>query len=134
MTQYATRAELATFGLPSGWLEGVSESDQDAALLAASQLADGYLGQRYALPLSAWGSDIKRAVCHIASWDLMCRRGFDPENAADAAIRLRYTDALAWLKGIAAGTLTPTGVVDSTVDSDEGGAFMVSNPRRRWLR
>jgi phage gp36-like protein len=132
VSSYATLAELATHGLPSGWLTGVSSGDQTAAITAASDLADGYLAQRYTLPITGWGSDLRRVVCHIASWDLMCRRGFDPESSSDVAIRKRYEDAIRWLEMVAAGKISPVGIVDSTPDVDERGPQAYSEEPRGW--
>lgn len=134
MTRYAERSDLPRFGLPAAALTGVSTATQDAALDAASVLADGYLRGRFELPLTAWGDDLRRAVCAVAAWDLMVTRGFDPNAGTDEALRLRYEDAIAWLKSIALGQVIPVNITDATPDEDDGGTFSVSNARRGWLR
>lgn len=134
MTRYAERSDLTRFGLPAAALTNVATATQDAALDAASAVADGYLRGRFELPLTAWGDDLRRAICAIASWDLMTARGFDPNAGADEVLRQRYEDAIAWLKSIALGHVIPVDVVDATPDEDDGGTFSVSNARRRWLR
>jgi phage gp36-like protein len=89
----------------------------------------------FTVPLASWGDDLRRCVVHIASWDLMCRRGFDPENPADQAVRLRYMDAIKWLERVAAGTVTPTDLPEDD-DEDEGSVFedhaAASDPERGW--
>lgn len=134
MTRYAERSDLTRFGLPSGALTNVSTTTQDAALDAASTLADGYLRGRFELPLTAWGDDLKRAVCAVAAWDLMVTRGFAPDAGNDEVLRQRYEDAIAWLKSVALGHVIPVNVTDATPEEDDGGTFSVSNPRRGWLR
>lgn len=139
MPTYGTRPDLATHGLPGDWLAGVSDSDQDAALEAASRFADGYLSLQYDLPISVWGRDLTRVVCHIASWDLMCRQGYDPDTASNKLIRQRYEDALQWLRDVAAGRLSPPEIVDSTPDVPPPGeplihASVSTRRSRRWER
>ncbi len=121
-------------GLPTGWLTAVSSEDQETAIAAASSLADSYLSARYTLPLSEWGYDLRRVVCHIASWDLLSRRGFDPENAADKAIRMRYDDAIKWLADVRDGKNTPTDIVDATPEVEDSGPHIVTTTRRGWRR
>jgi phage gp36-like protein len=134
MTRYADRTDLTRLGLATGALTNVPTATQDDALDAASAVADGYLRGRFELPLTAWGDDLRRAVCGIASYDLMVVRGFAPGAGNDETLRLRYEDAVAWLKSIALGHVIPVDVTDATPDEDDGGTFSVSNARRRWLR
>jgi phage gp36-like protein len=129
---YATPEDLASHGLPEGWLAGVSAPDQAKALLAASGVVDSYLAGQFTLPLAAWGPEITRVVCHIASWDLMCRKGFDPEDPADGAIQTRYEAAIRWLEKVSAGRVVPPGVEDSTPDVDEMSAVAAGDPPRSW--
>ena len=126
---YATRDDLARLGLPPAVLSAIPTADQDAALEAASDLADSYLSARYTLPLVSWEDDLRRAVAHIAAYDLMVRRGFNP-TGADEQIRLRYEDAIRWLEGVARGLLHPQ-IVDSSPE-DLPGPVGYTRPRRGW--
>lgn len=110
---YATRAELTTLAIPASALGGISTERQDAALEAASRLADGYLNARYRLPLTSYGSDLKRAVCDIAAFILMKARGFSPETADADMLQTAERSAVKWLEGIAAGKISPYGLSDS---------------------
>jgi phage gp36-like protein len=130
-TAYATRADLANLGLPAGALTGVSTAQQDAALAAAASKADGYLQDRFTLPLTAWGDDLKEAVCHVAAWTLLSSRGFNPEQGGDASVRTRFEDAIRWLEKIAAGTVTPV-VTDSRTSSRAAGPRVASSTPRGW--
>jgi phage gp36-like protein len=82
------------------------------------------------LPLVSWSPDLTRAVCNIAAYDLMVRRGYNPEAGPDANIRDRYNDAIKWLTQVAQGAVTPV-----LVDSTPGGVpqpFVHSKPPRGW--
>jgi phage gp36-like protein len=132
LTQYATRTELAAHGLPDGWLTGVTTGNQDEALQRASDEASGYMTTRYTLPLTAWGRDLTGKVCDIAAWYLMKRKGFNPADPACAAILKGYDDAIAWLKGVASGAITPVAIVDSTTDDDDAVFTVGTDDLRGW--
>lgn len=74
--------------------------------------------------------DLRRAVCCIAAYDLLSVRGYNPEGA-DENLRLRYEDAIRWLKGVASGFIDP-GLIDSTPDEEEGGVATAGCARRGW--
>lgn len=132
MPAYATRAELASLGLPASALSSVVAADQDAHLLAASERADGYLRTRYTLPLvEPIPSDLKDAVVGIACYTLMMRRGYNPESGADAAIRVRYEDAIAWLQRVGDGRISPS-IIDTTPAVSEAGVFVHTSAKRGW--
>lgn len=122
---YATRADLTTFSLPAGALGGVSADKQDAALEAASRFADGFLNVVYTLPLTEYGSDLRRAVCDIAAFILMKGRGFSPETADADMLQSAERAATQWLQSIAAGKVKPYGLMDSSaggINVDDTGA------------
>lgn len=106
---YATTTDLARLGIAAAALSGVSSTIQEAALDAASVVADGYLRSRYTVPLASWGDDLTRAVCAIAAWDVLCTRGFDPTKGGDAAIEARAIEARGWLKDVSAGRVILSG-------------------------
>jgi phage gp36-like protein len=124
-TQYATRADLTNLGLLAGALSSVPTATQDAALLAASGLADAALQSRYILPLTRWGQDLVRCVCIIAAYDLLTSRGYGPQQGVDDNIRKRYLDQLDWLKEVGKGNDTPSYVIDSSANGSGGS---VSSP------
>jgi Mu-like prophage major head subunit gpT len=100
---YATRTDLTRFGIASSALAGVAEAAQEAALAAASDVADSYLRSRYELPLVTYGDDLRRAVCAIAAWDILTVRGYDPNRGGDEAVKLRHDSALKWLADVSLG-------------------------------
>lgn len=132
MAAYANEADLERFGLPTPALEELDSPTKVAALEAASEIADGYLRSAYVLPLSAYGSDLKRHVVAIAVYDLLTRRGFDVDAGTDEHVRLRYQDAIRWLEQIAGGRIRPFSIVDATPGASEGRARASSNEGRGW--
>lgn len=127
---YASMADLRALGLPEAVLASIPEAEQEAALEAASALADSYLRARYDLPLAAWGRGLTRAVALIAAYDLMSRRGYDPTRPGQENLRMRYEDAIRWLEGVAAGKVDP-GVVDATPEISSSAIQAVTR-ERRW--
>lgn len=136
MTRYADTTDLTRFGLSAAALTGVSTTTQEEALDAASAVLDGYIASRKKLPLTVWGDDLRRYVCHLAAYDLMVTRGYDPNAGNDDNLRLRYQDALDWGQRFSAGRVESPDMVDSTPAdvSDERRSFMVTSARLRWRR
>lgn len=130
---YATIDQLRQFGSAGATLAALPATDVNAALAAASSTADSYLRQRFTLPLTAWGDELTRAVCSLVAYDLLSNRGYDPGAGDNDNIRLRYDDALAWLKDVAKGTLSPE-VTDSAEPPgiEDDGPVVYTNQRRGW--
>lgn len=126
---YADVADLYRLALRQAALSGILVADQNAALEAASRVADSYLQARYKLPLAAWDDDLRRAVAVIAAYDLLSGRGFAPEGS-DEHVRLRYEDALRWLRDVSTGVVTPVGIVDASPTEPNEGIRVVTDPRR----
>jgi phage gp36-like protein len=132
---YATETELSYLGLPASILDPIAGAAKTAGLDAASDIADSYLRKRYTLPLSAYGSDIKRAVCAIAGWILLSSHvGFNPEADSDRAVRQAYLDAIAWLESVAKGSVDPAEIVDATPTTAPRMAEVWSDTGRGWDR
>lgn len=129
---YATTTDLARLGLPAAALTGVSSTVQEAALDAASRLADSYLRARYATPLTSYGVDLTRAVCSIAAWDLLRVRGYDPNRGGDEAVRLGHTDAVKWLRDVSNGVAHLAGLTESESESWPEAIGVVSDDPRGW--
>jgi phage gp36-like protein len=116
---YATRADLtSTVAAAALTHPSTGPTQQDAKLLAASEEIDGYLRDQYQLPLTSWGSDVVQRTCDIAAYRLVCLRGFNPD--ADGLYLTNYEKALAWLKLVAEGKVSPD-VVDSSTGNQQPG-------------
>ena len=134
MTRYAEIADRDRLGITGAALAGIASATVEAALDAASAMADGYLRDRYTLPLTAWSDDLRAAVCALADWSLLATRGFDPARGADDVLRLRYEDAMRWLRDVSSGRANLASATDATPSEDEGLPIMVSNRSRGWQR
>ncbi len=101
---YATIEDLQSAGLPPGALNSVSKTDQKGALERASAIASSYVGDKYTMQITPpYDPALTDAVCQIAAWRLLVRRGFNPESGADGVIRQGYLDAIKWLERVANG-------------------------------
>lgn len=107
MASYCTVAELATLGIRSEALRGISEADQTTAIEAASDEIDGYLGARYVLPLSAWESDLRAHCARLAVYQLLAVRGVNPARPGDEQVQQMRDIAERWLHGISNGSIVP---------------------------
>lgn len=114
MTQYASAGFLAE--RHPLLVEDVTTLAQDSALAAASETADSYLANRYSMPLSSWTDALRRVVCDLAAWDLSGAKAVGSDGTP-TLWRLRYLDALAWLKSVRDGEISPPGIVDSGAPS-----------------
>lgn len=135
MTAYATLDELQVrFGVQE--MLGIADRDLDgmvdtavvtAAIEAASNLIDSYIGQRYALPLDTVPGTLKAACQDLARYELYT---MEPT----AIVKQRRDQAVAWLKDLAAGraaldaaAVTPPAPADGT----QSGVQILSEPGDR---
>jgi phage gp36-like protein len=131
VSQYATIEELYTYGAPAVAFGSLPSDVLTNALTAASSLADGFLRSRYAMPLTAWGSDLKQAVCKIATYEVLSVRGYNPAAGADVNLLNRHLEAMAWLKGVSRGEIH-LDVTPALATPSQGSAVVVSASRRGW--
>ncbi|MFO0559060.1 MAG: phage protein Gp36 family protein [Polyangiales bacterium] len=130
---YAIAADLERFGIASDALATLPPTTIDAALDRASAVADEYLAQRFALPLAAWSEQLRAAVCAIAAHDLLAIRGYNPTLGGDEVARLRYEDAMRWLREVRDGSAAGMGLIDaSPSESETRHGAVVSRRRRGW--
>ncbi len=132
MTAYAVRADMEQLGLPGEALDALDARTPgavDRALTMACAMADGYLAVRYALPLAAWGDDLRGQVCALAASSLMITLGLNPESSDALLIRGREKSALDWFRGVAAKKIHPA-VTEGGAAVD--GAVVISPPARGW--
>jgi len=111
---YATQADFASLGLPAKATAGIPSGDIDAALEAASRVVDSYIGSRYDLPLVTFDKSVTMAVCKIAAYELLSRRGFAAGSADSENVQKRYDQAVAWCRDVARGLALPA--VTTTTD------------------
>lgn len=84
---------------PQGGEPVMDEARVKRVLAGAEARVNGYIGTRYSLPLTEVEvtDDLTHAVCIIAKYRLMRRRGISDED-----LRLEYRDVIAWLQDVQA--------------------------------
>ena len=136
MPDYATTTDLGNLGLTKEALKKFPPAQQTAQLTAASRVVDSYIGNRYFLPLLSWGDDLKRATSIVAAYELMVSGGgWNPiPGSADEHLYLRYKEIIKWLQGVAAKSITPTGISDSSPIAGDDGLIplVASDEPRGW--
>lgn len=131
----AVRADLALLGISDEVTAAIDNSKLDAILAAATEEAGGILQSsgRVKLPLSAWGADIKKAVCKLAAWDIMTTLiGHNPDDANNFVWKDRAKEGRDYLESVARGFIVPVGMVDATPTVTKTGTAIYTEPRRGW--
>ena len=128
---YATRNDLAALSLGHNILANADVQNLNRALVHGSELAAGYLGARFDLPLLRWGDDLSGHTAAVVAYRFMVHIGYAPEGN-DEHIRMMYEDAIRWFERVAKGEHAPDGIIDSTPERNEGGPVIFTTPMRRW--
>lgn len=84
----------------------------NSAIRDASDIADGYVGVKYTIPLPEVPKNLKIIICDIARYFLW-------KNEASEEIRKRYEDAIAFLKRVADGKAILTIKITDASGQDE---------------
>lgn len=128
MAQYATEAEFLNQSLPTEAFSTLPVGTIDKSLVWASSYANSKIKKRYTLPLTAWGEDLRSAVCDLAGLRLLRIRGFKPGSGASQAVIDAAKEAKDWLEEISTGDAELDGALDSTTEIDEAGTLTASDP------
>jgi phage gp36-like protein len=126
-SQYAQPEDLVRFSLTPAVAGRFGADQQDAALLAASAIADSLIASQFVLPLATWDYSLVVAVCNIAAKLLYDQFGYNPNAVADQLVQRRYDEAIAWLQGVSRKQVTPQWVDASGDSVDSAGDFIVSD-------
>ena len=131
---YNSVAEYEARSIVTSALTGFSTPQKQSAIDQSAAVVDSYIGNVATLPLATYGEDIRGAEAKICDYELLSRRGYNPDGGGDGNVRLRYEDALAWLNAIAKGSarlLAPDNV-DASPSTYEGGSYVVTRAKRGW--
>jgi phage gp36-like protein len=128
---FATEKDLESLSLGSDILEDADQQKKNRALVHGSDLAAGYLGAQYDMPLLSWGDDLSGHTAAVSAYRFMVSIGFAPEGS-DEHIRTMYEDAIRWFERVAEGKIAPDDIVDSAPEQDTGGAFVYTKSLRGW--
>lgn len=117
-------AEMVRLSAPEGQLDDVVvTSSVERALAEASSLIDGYLRQRYAVPLAApVAPEVVRACCILARHDLAMG---EQKNPSEQMVTSRK-EVMAWLRDVAEGRVQLAGPV-TAVTGSAGAAARVQD-------
>lgn len=109
----------------------VNTDNVDRAIADAGELIDGYLRERYRLPLSPVPGLIGTLACDIAVYRLYARRSrLDPPEG----VKERYKNALALLAKIQEGKLA-LGAGSMTIpEASTGSVSVIQGPPRVFSR
>lgn len=141
MSQYASRADLVSTGLPARALEELDGGKQDEFLVGASGMIDTYLRGRYRLPITGtlepntYPSELKDACVAIAGWRIIAFRG---SGEGDELFRERHDFYLGsaergtkgWLDKLSAGAVSIDAALDASPSVHEGGGYVVDGSTR----
>lgn len=108
----------------------VDDTAVTAALAEASSIADSFMRGRYNLPITGsvaggagvYDPSIVVRVCHIAAYNLMTGRGWNPVPGSDETIRTAYNEAvglgtpLGWFPQVQRQAIHPD-VIESSPDA-----------------
>lgn len=131
-TLYATPSDVTDLALPADSINSVPAPVKALACLSATDEAATYLAGRFTLPITEWTTDLTMHVAMMAGYQIMKRRGFQPQGFDELIVKGR-DDAIAYLKMIAANKLYPPGFVDSMgTDVGTNDAFVIENPVSQW--
>lgn len=130
---YATLADINTHGIPDAAVSTVPIEERAQHALAATGEAEGYIGGGYPLPLLGWPDELRRQVAQIAVYNIIKRRGFQPDGE-DALIVKGRDDAIAWLTRLSKGLIKPPGMAGSSPAPGTSGSRvrMQTGTTRGW--
>lgn len=129
---YCDPTDIVKYAVPEHGIAELSASTRADACIAATDVADGFIGGAYTLPLTAWGEDLRQQTAYLAAAQLFSARGVDTAGP-DKTVLDNRDMALKWLGRLADGRLSPPGLIDSTPETNEGGSFVYQGkPRRGW--
>ncbi len=132
MPSYATTDDLTALAIPAEAIADLDPAIVTQALASASDDADSYLRNKFTLPLTAWGQDLRKAVCRIAAYSLLSSRGFNPQASnSDRLIADNNEKAIAWLRDVGKGLATPS-VTDSSPTGLPSVPSAVRTEPRGW--
>ncbi len=108
---------------------GIVMAVLDKAIAGAGAEVDSYISQRYATPLP---DPVPAAVTDAALTITWYRLHTD--RAADKDLRIRYEDAIRWLRDVSAGRAALPGVATSATAPAAGLAMLAESSPRLFAR
>ncbi|MDX1527051.1 MAG: DUF1320 domain-containing protein [Gammaproteobacteria bacterium] len=121
MPAYADTSDFCLHGLPEAAVD--DDAAVQASLSAASRTIDSYLSARtkepkYSVPLDPYPDSIKECACKIAAWEYVSGNRGRQTGGPDEMIRLRYEDAMRWLRELRDGKVDLIGIEGETAPTE----------------
>lgn len=115
---YAAQSDLTNYALPAQAQGQITPQQMSTALQDASDELDTYFRGRYgdgpSPLLLTWDTQVTKAVCCIAAYNLMVVRGYDPDSGADPTFKNRRDEAIAWCRDVQRQQAHPLVTVSGT--------------------
>jgi phage gp36-like protein len=144
---YAALSDFFTYGMPSQAQGQITNAQILAALQDASDELDGYFRGRFgdgpSPLLLAWDTQVTKAVCKIAAYNVISVRGYDPTSSSDVSFKTNRDEAIFWCEKVQrqqahpivtvagtplAGSVQPNLISSSVVNLATGARA----PQRGW--
>lgn len=132
MSFEVTVADLHRYAISEAATAGYNEEDLRPFLDAATVKAYSFIRSQYPVPLPFDDLSLKVAVCQIAAYMFMTRRGFDMENPEDEALRAAHDSAIKWLLDVSNGRASLSGGPGNSGKSSAGARVYSGRSRRGW--
>ena len=125
-------SDLTIYGAPSSAFGSLSDGDKIAAIAAALAELEAAAAAQGEVPLEdPLPADCSQKIIHIATYELMCRVGFNPAAGSDQNYLLRANIARAYFRDIARSIVHPA-FVFATTRSAKAQPQVRSKPLRGW--
>lgn len=133
MSQYASLADFAVYGLPSTATEDIEDATITKFLESASAYVDSQLEARgYATPLTEWAEDLTQVVCRLAAHSVIFHRGVNPADPAHQLIVAERTQTLEMVDKIAKGYARFARTTPERLPQGTARVFSGSGGTRGW--
>ncbi len=133
MSAYAVLSDLYALGLPLVAMGSVSSAVQQKCLDARNEFADDKLRARYTLPIfTPYPQSLVQAVCHLAAWDILVIRGYNPQSGADVVIVDRANAALKWFDDVERQRAHPNVKDSAGGDPSYAAPLIISKSKQGW--
>lgn len=111
----------------------ITEDEKAYALVTASSIADGYLQRRFKMPISNWDFSLIKAVCDIAAFIIVQRRGYTPQNSKGYDLNFKESNdkAIEWLSDVGNRKIHPN--IKGSVKPNPYAGLTFSDDFRGWL-
>lgn len=132
MTTLVAVSDLYVYGAPASAFGSLSDGDKMKALDAAVAELEAAAAAQGKMPLlSPLPDDCKLKVIHVATYELMCRVGFNPGAGSDQNYYLRAVSARDYFKQISKSQVHPA-FTFSAARNDRAQPQVRSKPIRGW--